>query len=244
MAARPKPPPSTPWMPVVQAGHRWPGRLLWVVAASAFGFLVTAVFSGLLELPRAWFVAIYLVLTVLFLTAYVRWSRPDLGSLIRYRWHWGVVGGSLVAMTMVLSVQRMEASPRLEGAWLLFDLLWLGVLYGIVDALLLNVLPVVAVWTALAELGRTGIWTKRIMTGILALTGEPDRDRDVPPRVSRVPWIGDREPTHRQRNHDGRLPADAKPAHGPRRPRGAARSIGAPRDRHHGDVTASLLGFV
>jgi hypothetical protein len=50
-----------------------------------------------------------------------------------------------------------------------FDLLWLGLVYGLLDALLLSVLPVYAVWQAFTELGWTGSWSKRLVVGGAAL---------------------------------------------------------------------------
>jgi hypothetical protein len=50
-------------------------------------------------------------------------------------------------------------------------LVWLGVVYGVVDALLLNVLPVVAVWSACGALGFTRSWSGRILSGTASLAG-------------------------------------------------------------------------
>jgi hypothetical protein len=52
---------------------------------------------------------------------------------------------------------------------LAFDLLWLGGVYGILDALLLSVMPVLATWQALSKLGWTFGWPGRVVAGAVAL---------------------------------------------------------------------------
>src|SRR5688572_23534616 len=111
------------------------GHALWVPAAAIVGF-AAAVFSGALEMPRAWFLAVYVPVALAFLAAYARWSDLDLRDLIRRRWDWGLAGGAVVGAFLVWSILRDDASPRPEGFRLAFDLLWLGVVYGLVDALL------------------------------------------------------------------------------------------------------------
>jgi hypothetical protein len=67
----------------------------------------------------------------------------------------------------VLSRQVGSTSPG--GLSFVWDILWLGIVYGIADALLLNVLPVLAVWHASTNLGQTESWPGRIVTTALAL---------------------------------------------------------------------------
>jgi hypothetical protein len=52
---------------------------------------------------------------------------------------------------------------------LAFDILWLGVIYGLADALLLSVMPVVATWQAFTFLGRTENWPGKIVVGVIAI---------------------------------------------------------------------------
>jgi hypothetical protein len=46
---------------------------------------------------------------------------------------------------------------------------WLGLIYGAVDALLLSVLPVYATWRAMSLLGWTQHWYGKVAVGALAL---------------------------------------------------------------------------
>lgn len=155
----------SPWSHVHLHGRS--AHLVWVLAAWAIGFAVSAVFSGIMELSRSWFVLAYLAVAGPFLAAYARWSELDLVALVRRRWMWGVAGAVVVGAFMLWAVQGMDASPRPEGMQLVFDIVWLGLVYGTLDALFLSVLPVVAVWRAFPE--RTTTVRGRVAIGAVAL---------------------------------------------------------------------------
>jgi hypothetical protein len=143
-------------------------ELVWVLAAAVLGFETTALFSSLLELRRDWFVAIYALLVGTFLYGYIRWSGLDLRSFLLHRWIWRVIGGVAVGAILVASVQRMPASPAASGAALAWDILWLGIVYGLVDALLLTVLPVAVTWRALSTAGWTTSRLGKLAAGTAA----------------------------------------------------------------------------
>jgi hypothetical protein len=152
-----------------QAQATWWGHLLWVLAAAVFSWAITAIFAGMLQLARPLFLAPYVVLTALFLMSYLRWGGFDLRSHLVQNWNWGLVGALLVGGFVVFSVLQQPRTPMPQGADLLFNLLWLGLVYGLVDGLLLSVLPVVATWQACKLLGWTKSWPGRITAGVLAL---------------------------------------------------------------------------
>ena len=79
--------------------------------------------------------------------------------------HWGLLCGTLATAFLVLNVLSQPASARSAGAALLLDVAWVGVGYGIMDALLLNVMPVVAVWGVFSGAG----WQGKLAIGALAL---------------------------------------------------------------------------
>ena len=147
----------------------WYAYLGWVVAAALLGFAVSAVFSGLLRLPRNIYLIPYIAIISLFLYAYAKWSGLAIGDLIRHHWVWGLIGGVLFATFTVNNVLSQPASPRAEGFSFIFNLLWSGVMYGLIDALLLSVLPVLATWQAFNLLNWTANWPGRILVGLLAV---------------------------------------------------------------------------
>ena len=147
----------------------WYAYLEWIVAAGVLGFAISAIFAGLLRLPRNIYLIPYIGLAGLFLYAYVKWSGLSIGNLIRHNWYWGLIGAVLLAAFTVKNILSQPSSPRSEGFTLVFDLLWSGVMYGLVDALLLSVLPVLATWQAFTLLNWTSNWPGKILVGVIAV---------------------------------------------------------------------------
>lgn len=148
--------------------RKWWLYLVWIVAAMGVGFLVSALLSGLLHIPRRWFLLIYLILAGAFLVAFFRWSGTDVVDLLKRNWVWGLVGIVVAGAFVVKNVLSQPPSPAPTGAGLVFDLLWLGLIYGALDALFLSVMPVLATWRAFTLLGWTTGWPGRIGVGVLA----------------------------------------------------------------------------
>ncbi len=146
----------------------WWGYLLWTSAAAVLGFAIAEIFAGLLHLPRSIYLIPYVVLVGLFLYAFLRWSGLSLTELFRQNWVLGVVGAVLVGAFLVRNILSQPASARATGLPLAFELLWSGVVYGLIDALLLSVLPVLATWQAFSILGWTSNWLGVMAVGALA----------------------------------------------------------------------------
>lgn len=147
----------------------WWQELAWVGAAAVVTFGITAILSGALELTRGWFVLIYAAVVAPFLAAYVAWSGVDLKNLLLHRWRWGMAGAVVISAFLVMSVLRQDSSARPDGARLIWDLAWLGVVYGLIDALVLSVLPVLATWRAFSARGWTGTLPGKVGVGALAV---------------------------------------------------------------------------
>jgi hypothetical protein len=147
----------------------WYAYLGWIVAAGLMGFAVSFVFAGIMRLPRSLYLIPYVGLSGLFLYAFIRWSGIPFGDLIRHHWVWGLVGGVLLALFTIKNVLSQPVSPTAKGFALVFDIFWLGVIYGLTDALLLSVLPVLATWQAFTVLEWTITWPGKILVGALAI---------------------------------------------------------------------------
>jgi len=141
--------------------------IAWVVAASLLGFGISFVFADRFKLSRRVFLIPYVVLAGAFLYGFVRSIEIDLAALLRQNWIWGIVAGVIAGIILVVNVRSQPASRQSQGGELAFDLAWLGLVYGILDALFLNVMPVLAVWV-FTEGATT--WPGKIGFGILALT--------------------------------------------------------------------------
>ncbi len=141
----------------------------WIVAAALLGFAISAVFAGLLHLPRSLFLVVYVVLVVPFLYAFMRSSSLSAGSLLKHNWIWGLVAAVLFGAFVVRNVLSQPASPTSQGAALAFDILWLGVVYGALDALFLSVLPVLATSQAFSGFGWAHSLGGKVLVGAIAV---------------------------------------------------------------------------
>jgi hypothetical protein len=144
-------------------------NLSWVLAAAVLGFAIAAIFAGLLHLPRNAYLVAYFIMAVPFLYAFARWSKLDLGELLRHNWIWGLVAALLAGAFVVRNVLSQPASLASTGLSLAFDILWLGVVYGALDALFLSVLPVLATWQAFSGFGWTHAFAGKVAVGVIAL---------------------------------------------------------------------------
>jgi hypothetical protein len=147
----------------------WYLYLAWVVAAGLLGFFVAAVFSRWLHMPRSWYLLPYVIVTSAFAGLYFQWSQTPLLDLFQNNLIWGIVGAIVIGMFVVKNVLSQPASSHPGGGRLAWDVIWLGGVYGFMDALLLSVIPVLATWQALSELGWTTVWTGQIVAGIVCL---------------------------------------------------------------------------
>ena len=146
----------------------WWSHLLWILAAGVLGFAISSIFSSWLRLPRSIFLIPYVILAGLFVYAYGQWSGVSVSELIRHNWIWGFVGAVLVGLFLIRNVISQPASPHPTGLPLALDLLWSGVIYGGMDALLLSVLPVLATWQAFLSLGWTASLPGEIAVAVIA----------------------------------------------------------------------------
>jgi len=147
----------------------WWSYLLWVPTAALLGFAIAEVFSGVFHMQRSIYLIPYVGLVSLFFYAFLRWSGLSIISLLRHNWYWGLIGAVLLGAFTVRNILSQPASARAEGFPLVFDLLWVGVVYGLIDALLLSVLPVLATWLGFSALGWTTNLPGKILVGAIAI---------------------------------------------------------------------------
>lgn len=128
---------------------RWPVQLAWLGGGLALSFAIPFVGSDTLGLPLPIYYLCYFVLVLSFLGVYVRNTGVDLRALVRRRWAISLVLGLLAGAFVVARVLSGAATPGPQGARYAVELLWRGVLYGTVDALLLTVFPCLVTLTLL-----------------------------------------------------------------------------------------------
>jgi hypothetical protein len=155
-------------VPAVSSISRRTSPLLWVLLAALVGFGAAATFSSWLRWDRSAFVLGYAGSVLLFTAAYAAISGVSVLAQLRRRWQGGLILGLLTGVLLALNVRSQPGAPRPQGPGLAAALAWLGVVYGAADALLLSVVPVLAVYgTRSPEEMRTG--GSRLRWGAIAL---------------------------------------------------------------------------
>jgi hypothetical protein len=148
---------------------QWYLHLLWILAAGGVGFAVTAIGSAWLRLPRAILLAPYTLAVGALFWGYLSWSGLDLAALLGQNLIWGLAGAAIVGVILVRNVLSQPASVRAGGLALGLEIVWLGVVYGAADGLLLSALPLLAMWQAGVSLGWTGTLLGDVVVGVLAI---------------------------------------------------------------------------
>ena len=152
----------------MKPGIRWP------VIAGVAGFFTAAVFSSLLHWNREAFVGAWLVVAGLTVAAWVTAGRWSPAVQLRRRWVAGLMVGLVAGALLAFTVTRQPASAAPGGAAAIGPLLWLGLVYGAVDAVMLNVIPVLSLYgarpaTELQGVGRLR-WAGLALLGSLLVT--------------------------------------------------------------------------
>lgn len=138
----------------------WATQLRWYAAAAVLGFAVPFIGSSTLDLHHDVYLGVYFVAVLALCTAYTVATGLDLGATVRRHWKLGVLLGVLFGIALVRNVLSEEGTPRPDGAYFVFELIWRGGIYGAVDALLLTVLPCLVVLRSLG--GTLGTWRRRL----------------------------------------------------------------------------------
>jgi hypothetical protein len=117
-------------------------QLAWFVAVCAVAFLVPYLGVSVLDLQHDLFYLLYFGVTIALIAAYVGVEHVDVELIFRRRWRWSLGLGVFVGAFLVFNVFKSEdATARPQGAYFVFELLWRGVGYGVIDTLLLTIFP-------------------------------------------------------------------------------------------------------
>jgi hypothetical protein len=141
--------------------------VMWLVLASVISFVVTAMFSMWLRWERSVFLIPYIATVGIFLAVYFRSQPISLKQFIG-PWPLGLVGVAVATAVLMINIMGHPASAVPEDAALVVTLIWVGLMYGAIDGLLLNVMPVLVVqrvWSGDDNPSRQ----QRIIRGLLAL---------------------------------------------------------------------------
>jgi hypothetical protein len=111
-------------------------------AVCGVAFLVPYLGVTVLELQHDLFYLAYFGVTLAAIGGYVRIERVRMADMFRGRRRWSLAIGVVLAAVLVVNVFHGEdGTARPHGAYFVFELLWRGIGYGLVDTLLLTVFP-------------------------------------------------------------------------------------------------------
>jgi hypothetical protein len=143
--------------------------MLWILYASILGFAVAAIFAGLLKLPRNIYLLIYIPLVAVLFALFITSNKINISEALFHNWYWGLVGAVIAGAFMIKNVYSQPSSQRSTGLELVVDIVWPGLTYGLIDTLLLSVLPILAVKLALTDPVWTENWYGKIGFGAIGL---------------------------------------------------------------------------
>lgn len=127
-------------------------HLAWFVLICAAAFLIPYLGVSVLDLQHDLYYLGYFALTIGLVGAYARVERVQVADVFRSRWRWSVGIGVLLAVVLVVNVFATDdATARPHGLYFVFELLWRGVGYGLVDTLLLTVVPCLIAYQVLRK---------------------------------------------------------------------------------------------
>jgi hypothetical protein len=143
-------------------------HVLWFTGVSAVAFLLPFFLTSVWRLQHDLYYLIYFTATLALLGLYVRRSGINVRERVRSRWIASLVLGLAATAFVVWSVlARVAPTPRPTGWYFAFELVWRGLVYGVVDALLLSAFPALVAWELLR--GRIDGVPRRIVYGALSL---------------------------------------------------------------------------
>jgi hypothetical protein len=144
-------------------------NIIWILSGSILGFGIAAIFAGWLKLQRNAFLLIYIPLVAVFFLAFIAAYDLDVKKLLFHNFFQGLLGALVAGVFVIKNVLSQPSSARHRGFALLSDIIWPGFAYGLCDALLLSVFPILAVQMTFSDSDWITGLTGRIGIGLIAL---------------------------------------------------------------------------
>jgi hypothetical protein len=117
-------------------------QVAWFALVCGVAFLIPYLGVSVLDLQHDVFYLAYFAVTVALVATYARVEHVDVAAIFRRRRRWSLALGIVVGGFLVFNVfNTADATARPHGAYFVFELLWRGVGYGMVDTLLLTIFP-------------------------------------------------------------------------------------------------------
>jgi hypothetical protein len=150
-------------------------HLLWFAGGVVLGFAIPYTFTSLLDLQHDWYLLVHFAVTLTFLSAYARVMRINFPDLFLRSWKLSVAIGIPVSAFLVLGVVSRDSTAGPEGSYAVFEVVWRGLAYGVVDALFLTAFPGAVAFALLrrdlAGIGRRLLFALVALPLVLVITG-------------------------------------------------------------------------
>jgi hypothetical protein len=143
-------------------------NILWTMSASLLGFSIAAIFAGWLKLQRNVYLCIYIPLFLAFIFTFISYNNLKVMDLITNNWQWGLLASAFVSILVIKNVISQPSSKRNHGFALMWDILWPGFAYGLVDALFLSVFPILLIKLAFVDNVWLNNWLGKISIDVIA----------------------------------------------------------------------------
>ena len=142
------------------------GHLIWIAWGLLVGFGASFIFGDLLALPFDLYYLIYFGIIITFFSLYIRNTHLKLKEWFSKRLVWGILLGLIFGALMAQNVLSRPETEKFTGAYLAWLIFWRGLVYGVIDGLLLSSFPWIVTWRAF-DVGKKPLG-KKIAFGFLA----------------------------------------------------------------------------
>lgn len=143
-------------MPAPVSPGPWWGSLLWLVGLTIAAFTVAWLTGTRLQIRRALYIPILLLVTAGLTAGYVAWLGVGAMDVLTARWGAGLLAGIIVGAILVPAIKRQPVDRQLSRRELPGTLMWEGVVYGTAEGMLLSGLPAFMTWQMVHALGWAG----------------------------------------------------------------------------------------
>jgi len=127
-------------------------HLAWLAGGLALSFAVPFLFADQLGMQRDLYYGIYALATAGIWAAWLRDTGQSLGAIVHRRWRLAVgLGLAAAAVCVVLVLAAEDAAGHPDGLGFAGAIVWRGLVYGVIDGLLLTAFPILVVFAAMRE---------------------------------------------------------------------------------------------
>jgi hypothetical protein len=140
----------------------------WFAGGSAVMFAASFIASDVSGLHHDLYLLIYFTAALVYLGWFATKSGVAWRALLRTNIWWSLGVGALAGAAVIRQVLSQDGTGHPTGPYFVFELVWRGVVYGAVDALVLAVFPALVAYLLLRG-NRNGVLRKVVFAGLVLL---------------------------------------------------------------------------